>query len=368
MTQRTPVFYDSTQSVHRPMDSGDTIPISAVTISAQPGNTVSALSDGLYSGDYNGLILYVNSSTGSDSNPGTKAQPFLTVNGALTHLSSLFPSSQYRGQAIVALHAGLNYTWPASFDFTIYGGSLTLTFYGDPNYGDFNSPLVASTTLPAVMSNLQRPVIQPQATIVNSQAKLGGINRVAGSIIISGVTVSLPAASSPPGITNYGGYIDFIRSISGPSSGTVSIIGTVVNMTDNTAFWGFLAAQAGSTTYFRQFASQFQVNGILLSSTTSPTSAQLAARQYFIKFFQDYAGNNQTQLFLSSTSANSSSGSGIIFSTWADTEALVVTGSVTNLASFPFSFDSGYGLMYYIYNLNTASAGRYLNFINSRIM
>jgi len=139
-------------------------------------------------------------------------------------------------------------------------------------------------------------------------------------------------------------------------------------MTDNTAFWGFLAAQAGSTTYFRQFASQFQVNGILLSSTTSPTSAQLAARQYFIKFFQDYAGNNQTQLFLSSTSANSSSGSGIIFSTWADTEALVVTGSVTNLASFPFSFDSGYGLMYYIYNLNTASAGRYLNFINSRIM
>jgi hypothetical protein len=105
-----------------------------------------------------------------------------------------------------------------------------------------------------------------------------------------------------------------------------------------------------------------------MSASNAPTTSQLKARQYFIKFMQDYAGNNQTVVGLDTNSSNSSAGSGIIFCSWSEAQALVVTGSKTNLSSYPLSFDPGYGLVNYIFNLSKTANGQPLNFINSRLM
>jgi hypothetical protein len=369
MTTETPLFFDSVNNVFRPMDSGATIPTTTLPVSATLGNTVQVLSDGLYVGDYNGLVLYVNTSSGSDSNAGTKLAPFQTLNHCLSYMNSLFPGGQFTGNMTIAMAAGQTYPWPTT-DFQTYAGAnLLITFYGDPNYGDFNSAFVAGTTNPAYMSNLERPIITPPSyTDTSGQYQLYGINRNGGTITLSGVQVNLPAAPVSPGITNYGGFCDFIRNTSGTESGSISLLGSVVNMTDVTAFWGFMGSLSRSFTRFNQFASQFQINGIVMSAANNPSSAQLAQRQYFIKFLEDYAGNNQNAVWLSTTGANSSNGSGGVQCSWSDTEALVVTGSTTNLASFPQSFLPGYGLINYIYNLTTTSNGQPLNFLNSRLM
>jgi hypothetical protein len=112
MTTQNPVFYDSTANVHRPMDSGATVPVTAVPVSATIGNRTQALSDGVYSGDYSGLILYVDSVNGLDTNAGTKAAPLKTIDQAFTNLNALFPAGYYSGRNItIALKAGQNYPW-----------------------------------------------------------------------------------------------------------------------------------------------------------------------------------------------------------------------------------------------------------------
>jgi len=366
MTTETPAFYDATNAVIRPMDAGATIPNTAIPVSAALGNVIQNLSDGLYVGSYQGTALYVNSSTGSDSNAGTEGSPFLTINGALTHLQSLFLSNQFVGQATIALACGHSYPWTA--DFNLYGGSIDFTFYGDPTYGDYNSALVNGTTHGWFMSNLERPIITPTTyTGTSGQYQMYGINILGGSVSLNGVQINLPAAPVSPGITNYGGYCDFIRSAIGATQVGVYTSGTVVNMTDVTAFWGFLGCFSRSFVNLGQLATQFQINGIVMSAANSPSSTQLQQRQYFIKFIQDYATNNQNVLWLSTTATNSSTGSGMIQCSWSDGESLTVTGSEVTLATFPISFQPSYGLINYILNLTTNSSGLPLNFLNTRL-
>jgi hypothetical protein len=366
---QNPVFYDSSLGVFRPMDSGALIPTTALPISATDGNVIQNLSDGLYVGQYTGLVLFVNANAGSDSNPpGQIGQPFQTLAHTFSVLNGLFANGQFTGNVIVALAAGQTYTWNA--DFVIYGGNIEFTFYGDPTYGNYNSAYVAGTTAPWWMgTTLERPIIAPTSyTNTGGQNMMYGIDRFGGNVSFAGVQINLPAAPSSPNITNYGSNSDFVRNWINPVIGEVSMVGTICNMTDIGGFWGFMGMLARSITFFSQAASQFLVNGIEMSSANNPTSAQLAKRQYFLKFYPDYAGNNQTQTWLSGTSSNSSTGSGILFCSWSDTEALVVTGSATNLGTFPPSFLSGYGLINYIYNLNTTANGQPLNFLNTRIM
>lgn len=368
MAIRTPLFYDSTLSVHRPIDNGDLLPVTAIPLSASLGNRVVANTDGLYYGDYSGTVLYVDSVAGNDTNPGTKVSPFLTIAHATAYVSSLFPGSLYKGSNItIALKANQNYPWTTDFS-TYRGSDITFAFYGDPNYGDFNSPAVGTGCNPGNMINLQRPVIQPQSSNVNAQWKLAGINRLGGTVYLYGVTISLPAAPASPSLSLYGGYVDFIRCVANSEDGTVSTAGVVINMTDTNAYWGFMGIHSRSFTKFYQFATQFQINGLKMSAANSPTTAQLGQRQYFFKFFMDAAGNNQTQLNVQTTSLNSSTGSGQVMVDWSDTEALVVTGSTTNLDSYPLAFDPSYGLTNYVFNLNRTSSGVPLNFISSRII
>jgi hypothetical protein len=371
MTTQLPSFYDSTALVTRPMDTSATIPPAQVPVSAVPGNQIQNLTDGIYLGPHSNaatpLIVYVNT-TGTDApTSGSKVAPYATLEYAIAQLNALYPGSLFTGVASIALQAGQ--TFAITTDHQVYGGSLNLTFYGDPNYGDANA-VIGTGAFSQTMSDLQRPIVTFTTSIVAGQSHMAGFTRFGGSISFTGVQLNLPAAPAAPSINSYGLNCDIVRNADYSGPGQVSLYGSIVNMTDPTAFWGFVGTMSqsvGST--FAQFASQFQIQGLTLSATTSPapTPAQLTARQYFVKFFAGYAGNNQQTGLLSPSSATSSTASGLINLTWADTEALVVATGKTNQASFPIMFDQTYGFRNYVYGLNRDQQSRPLNIISSRL-
>jgi hypothetical protein len=374
MTTQNPVFFDSTANVHRPMDAGATVPVTAIPVSATTGNRTQVLGDGVYSGDYSGLILYVDSVNGIDTNVGTKAAPLKTIDKAFANLNALFPVA-YSGRNItIALKAGQNYPWTTSFNMS-GDCDLKIAFYGDTKYGDFNSAAVGTGADPWNMSDLARPNLLPASSVqTGGLQQLAGINRRGGTIAFLGLLITLPAAPNAGApISAYSGYCDVVRSLSPAlgmplgDDGGVHLLGSIVNMSDITAYWGFIGTFARATCRLSQFCSQFQIGGVILNAAASPTTAQLAARQYFIKFLADAAGNNQSTVALSTNSSNSSAGSGLVFAMWSEAQALVVTGTTTNQASYPLSFDPGYGLVNYIFNLSKTANGQSLNFLNTRL-
>jgi len=357
------------------MDAGATIPVTAIPISATIGNKAQLLSDGVYSGDYDGTILYVDSVNGVDTNVGTKAAPLKTIDQAFTSLNALF-GGVFAGRNItIALKAAQNYPWNSTFNMS-GDCDLKIAFYGDANYGDFNGPAIGTGANPWNMSNLARPNLMPSSSVQQPSGlqQLAGINRRGGTIAFLGVTITLPAAPTVgAAMSAYSGYCDVVRSLSPAlgmplgDDGGVHLLGSVVNMTDITAYWGFLGTFARATARLTQYCSQFQIGGVIMNAAAAPTTAQLTARQYFIKFLADAAGNNQATVSLSTNSSNSSAGSGMVFAMWSEAQALVVTGTTTNLASYPLSFDPGYGLVNYIFNLSKTANGQSLNFLNTRL-
>lgn len=365
-----PDVYDSTAKVHRPMASGtEAVNPALVPLSARAGNTIQSVGDGLYVGPQLGsTVYYVNASTGVDDTAhGTKVAPFRSLDYALAFLTSQSPAAQYRaGDTTIALQAGQAFSMNA--DFTIYGGRLTISFYGDSQYGDFNSAVIGTGAAPAWMADLNRPVITFAVQNINSQWYMNGINRVGGTVIIRGVKLNLPAAPATPTIGLYSQNVDVVRSPSLSDPGYVQIVGTIVNMTDTNAYFGFLGIMARSVGMnFSQFASQFQINGLVMNATNNPTTTQLLARQYFIKFYADIPGNTSTGV-LSPTSANSSGGSGLLNLSWTDTEALTVATGKTNLGTFPPNFDLSYGVRNYFFGLQRDQQSRPLNVISPRLI
>lgn len=372
MTIRTPLYFDSVNKVHTPMPAGDTVDPSVVPVSTAVGNRVQNRSDGLYVGDYGTpnapYVIYVNSATGNDTNAGTTtAAPLATLAKALSNASALFPSSQFTGHVLIALQAGQTFPMPANM--SLYDGHLTLTFYGDPTYGNWNGSPIGTGANPSVMAALQRPIITPTATTVSGQNAMAGFVRFGGDLTLQGVHVDLPAKPTASAIANYGIDCDFVRNQNRSASGTVTLMGSIINMTDTAAYWGFMGTRArSSNTSLAQFASQFRVLNVPVNAAASPTNDQLLARQYFVKMFPDWAGNNQQTQPLQSSSTTSSAASGILNLTWADTPALVVTTGQSNLASFPMAFDVTYGFRNYVFNMSIDQQSRPLNIQSSRLI
>lgn len=353
------------------MDPNGAIPPQQVPISLTPGNLIQANADGVYVGSraYFGssLVLYV-SNSGSDSNPGTKAQPFLTLNQALGYALSLFPGAQLTGAVTIALQANQTFAFPPT-DVPIYSGSnLRFTFYGDPVYGDFDTLVTGTQCKCQYMSDLQRPTITFNVTQTNAQWVMNGINRYGGSVTFEGVTLNLPQAPATPSIALYSIYCDVIRNMDMSDRGYVRLLGSNVNMTDTAAYWGFLGTHSGSlSTSFVQFGSQFLINGKQITALATPTTAQLTQRQYFVKMFAGFAGNNQQTGTLQPSSANSTTASGTISLSWADTESLTVTGSKVSQPSYPIMFDINYGFRNYVFGLQSDQQQRPLNIQSSRL-
>lgn len=353
------------------MDPSATIPPTQVPISQQPGNLVQSNADGVYVGSHSyfgSFTAFYVSNSGSDTNPGTKAQPFQTIAKAVQAAQSLFPNQQITGSVYIALLASQTFSFPQS-DVAIYtGANLVFTFYGDTNYGDFDTLVSGTQCKSQYMQDLQRPTITFSTGQTNAQWVLYGINRYGGSITFEGVALNLPQAPATPSIALYSIYADVVRNMDSSSHGYVKLLGSTVNMTDTSAYWGFMGTQSGSMgTSFVQYGSQFLINGKLMTPANSPTTAQLTQRQYFIKMLSGFAGNNQTQGTLQPSSNNSTTQSGIISLSWADTEQLTVTGSKVSQPSFPVMFDINYGFRNYVFGLQSDQQQRALNIQSSRL-
>lgn len=365
----TPTFYDATNQVIRTMDPGAYIPPMITPISMHAGNTLQALSDGLYVGGSVALpaVVYINTATGVNApGNGTLTTPYQSLDYALAQLTAASLNMQLQTSAVVALQAGQ--TFPLVNDLNLYGGTLTLTFYSDPKYGSYsNIPVMGTTTDPEFMSDLSRPIIEPAVSSVDNYWHLAGLNIYGGNVILKGVTVELPMAPAQPAITLYSNAADFVRPMNNTTDGYLELLGAVVNMMDVTAFWGILGINPRSAYTLIQYGSQFQVAGTLLNSlNTTATAAQLAARQYFIKFYPDFVGNNQQQGLLYNTAATATNASGILKVLWADTQSFIITGTSTNLASFPVAYDVIYGLTNYFYGLTYDALSRAINVLSSR--
>jgi hypothetical protein len=370
-TFQLPSFFDSTELVTRPMDPTAAIPPAQVPLSATPGNLVQRNADGIYVGSQSFFgsftTLYV-SSAGSDSNTGTKAQPFATLSHALTVAQSLFPDSQITGSIYIALHAAQSFAFP-SFDVPVYdGANLVFTFYGDPNYGDFDTLVAGTQCKSQYMSDLQRPTITFNVTQVSAQWYMNAVNRFGGSVSFLGVKLNLPPAPATPSIALYSIFCDVVRNMDMSTPGYVRLLGSIVNMTDTAAFFGFMGTQSGTlNTALVQFGSQFLINGLTMTPANNPTAQQLGQRQYFLKMFAGFAGNNQQTGTLQPSSANSTTASGSISVSWADTESLTVTGAKVSQQSFPIMFDINFGFRNYIFGLQADQQQRALNVQSSRL-
>lgn len=352
-------------SQHMPMETGDLVTPSMIPLSSRARNELLVLSDGLYAGDSLGAdTFYINFTTGTDDmQHGSKATPFKTLDYALTYLTSHSAAGVFDGKVTLAINAADTQTLTA--DFENYG-DLTLAFYNS-NYGDFDGVPIGTGASPANMSDLQRPVIT--AAILNEPAgwrirniRLHGKGRVKGL----GVKFQLPTAPNPvPQLTAYANLNDMVVAMD-ESEGALILEGCVVNCQNTSSVFGILGVHARARVNFTQFATRFTV---LDANVVSGASAvALLARNYFIKMYPDMAGNNQQSGVLVPASSTASTGSGLLYLTWTDTQALIVTGSTTNQATFPVAFDAAYGLRNYIYNLIKDQQSRALNIVSSRLI
>jgi len=273
---------------------------------------------------------------------------------------------QLQTSTVLALRAGQTFTLVN--DINLYGGTLTFSFYGDMNYGSYSSPPVGTGAIPAIMTDLMRPVIVPTVSLTStSYWRMSGVNLYGGSVSLLGVELLLPMAPAGPSISLYSDAADFVRSMNYAGAGYLDLQGTIVNMQDTTAFWGLLGVHARSHAFsLMQYASQFQVAGELTNLANMPTSPELMARAYMIKFYPDFLGSNQQQGVLYDTATTATSASGLLKVLWADTQSFTIETTKTNLASFPIAYDLTYGLRNYFYGITYDSLSRPVNVLSSR--
>lgn len=331
--------------------AADNIPPAMVPLSARAGNTISRQTDGLYVGRVLRLaVAYVSTSTGTDTaTSGTLAQPFKTIDYAL---QNLFGGTTLNGDLTLLLKAGE--TFPLTTRYKAVGSNIIFAWYGDAQYGTYpGTAVLPSGADPSVMEDLVRPIITPTSSLTGTQWVLGGIDLqgvAANSISLPGVNMTLPVIpTANPTNDAYSIRSDFVLW-DAHSSGVLSLFGTIVNKLDGSLF-GLCGAHArANRPTLSQYASQFQVGGTLVNST-SATVAQLTARQWFIKMYADFVGNNQQSTSPDPTAQNSSPGSSILELLWSEVQAFTVTGSRKNLATFPLRNNTAYGVRNYFKGL-----------------
>lgn len=354
-TYHKPLIYLSGE--HRPMVATEFADPQSIPVSAQAANVIQVLADGLYVGDHLKQDAFYVSSTGSDvPGAGTKAAPFQTLDYCLAQISAASPGGTFFANAVIALHANQAFNMTQDFQ---CGGNVTFTYYGDANYGDFDGPFIANLVDPAIMFDLQRPVIAPQGVVATqgmAGVRLLASNGRQASCTLRGIRINLPA--SIVGANSL--YCDFVTGLN-YANPLCNIIGSIINVSDivsEAGLFGLLARCNPGT--LSQYASQFLIQGIPISGTTTPQV--LIARQAFLKFYPDYLATNQTAGALTSGSA----GSAIMNVNWP----IVGAGTVLNkptLGTFPL-IGVSYGLGTYFSNMVRDNQARPLNVICAAIL
>lgn len=361
MTTRYPTYYDGTNKVITPIPTGDTLDPTLIPVSARTGNLLINAGDGLYAG-YNSAqqSVYVSFGSGIDApGNGSKTTPYKTMDFAIAQQS--FAGGVIGGSLTIFLKCGE--THPLANRYFIDNGLVTLCWYGDPQYGDYPGATVSGTTFPSFMQDLVRPVITLTTSQTNGLWNLSGFNfgnRTTSSsrLLLAGVTTNIPVIpTGATGVDSYGMYSDFV-TYANNSNGTLALEGAQVNKLDNSCF-GMLGVHARATACsLTAFSPQLLVGGQLVQDT-SATVTQLAARQWFIKFYPDYAGNNQT--VLTPNTSTGSPGSSLLRLMWSETTAQSVVGPRQNQATFPKRFDPSYGIRNYFNGLVRDQQSRPLN-------
>lgn len=350
--------------VHRPLGNDERLTSDSIPVSELAGNAIRIVSDGLYVGGNAEQAYYV-ASTGTDTpTSGTKLLPFLTLDYAMAQAIARYGSTApeantFPGNAIIALKAGETFGITQSYNLL---GNLTLTFYGDANYGDFNSPVLGPGARPAVMQDLNRPII---TTTINPGTNFGinhfqAFNSNANtpvSLILSGVRVDLPA-----GAVQNSDYCDFF-TVYYACCGRLVLDGAIINKLDNASSYGIFGMQGRARIcVLEQYASQFWIGGAPVLAGAPP--ATLIARKWFIKFYPDFAGNNQS----GGTLLGGVPGSAMMQLAWSDVTASPVLPGKTNLPSYPFVSDEATGLRNYFFNLTRDNQQRPLNVLSPYLL
>lgn len=357
MSKHAPIIYKD--KTHRPAVPGEQVDSAFVQISAREGNTIQAISDGLYVGaKTEGDTLYV-ASTGVDApSSGIKAVPFKTLDYCLQFIKNREPLAAISNSIRIALKAGEAFDMTTTVD---NAGYMMFTFFGDPNYGDFDSPYVGGIAHPAVMSDLQRPVINVKTIAETSDVIMHGVRLLdSGTVSLIGVRLELPdfGPGTPPtdAGTHFGDYSDFAVAVSG-SAGQLEMFGTIVNKANATSPFGLFGVHARCTdARLTQFATQLWFGGQKIDASNAGTSA-LAVRKWFIKFYKDYFGNRQSNGFMNAGSA----GSGLLSVCWSESQSMTVIPGKVSLETYPVASEQVYGLGNYFMNIARDNQGRALN-------
>ncbi len=362
-TYYEPIIYRN--AVHEPLDPTlDKLSPDSIPVSAKQNNQIRVTSDGLYVGNaYDQAAYYVSSSSGTDQGTsGSKAQPYQTLDYALERIVEKYGAGDgsIQGQPTVALKAGevfpLNITSPLR-------GQLKITFYGDPQYGDFDSPPIGSPgTLPGIMADLQRPIIQPsiQPEATNGVHHFGcydSTNGIMSSLELYGVRVDLPTGS----IQN-SDYCSFL-TVQYECSGKLILRGAIINKLDANSSYGAMGIHSRvDNAVLQEFSSQFWINGAIVQSGAGVDV--LANRQYFIIFYPDFPGNIQTGGSL----LGGTPPTGLLRLTWSNVAAAPVLPGKTNLATYPMTGDPSFGLSTYFFNLQRDAQSRPLNVMSAALL
>lgn len=364
MALLNPLVYKN--NAHQPIDPAvDTLNPLSIAISSGPGNQLAQQADGLYVGPYkNGTnVVYVSAAGTNASGFGTKIAPVQTLDYALSAIalqSLQFPGSTF----VIALKAGETFSLTGRYSIPATS-QLTVTFYGDAVYGDYDSPLVNGVVLPASMATLSRPSITQAITQVNSKYVSNGFDN--GTLRLEGVQINLAAAPVGPPANSAYGMMDFYFVSSGVGS-LLDLVGSVVNRTDINSVGGVYGVGGRSRGTLRQFATQFRIQGAIADAAAGMSAAQLASRTHFVHMYLDFPGADTREytypVFPSSTTT--SNGSGLSDLTWSDTNVGVLPQGNT-LPSFPLLADVQFGFRNYVSGLVRDQQARPLNILSSRL-
>lgn len=357
--QIPPVVYDAEAKAHRPMAATERVEVTNIPVSDEkPGNRIEVHDTGLYVGDtLHKPVVFVASTGTDDPSSGSVDKPYKTLDYALTRMIT-DAGARHSWDGVIALRCGDTFELSKRMQVR---GTLLLTFYGDPRFGSFNSALVNGLADPAMMETLTRPEVNlnPMFDDGANLWRSSGLDLADGYVELRGVNVNLAPNPTPePAVREYG-LCDMFHG-----TGKVRLYGSIINRKIARYVSGFIGVQAEHEIVLNVFGSQFLIEGKKVASAEQ--TPLLIGRQYFVKFYNDPAGNNALAVHMVPDALTSSNGSGFLKLSWSDTSRQLVSGTDYNLDTFPLLSDYQWGFRNYLTGIVRDQQGRSLNVITSR--